>query len=1635
MKSHSNRNSGRYVVLTALFGLSALFAQTAAQEIAQVQNVSPSNNASVSLPLSSVGKEVGWKIAPDDYRLAVSEKMAGNLSSLEIYSPEINKNDYLNRQNRDNYYGDEIYGKNEQVSTNITLTNRDGRTVATHKYGMGTSHAFEQLINTQLAQGYYPLNIVTNGKGKNAFGLRTSAGLAVEASQFTINARGKFNQDQLAARFTLNKNAIGQVVKVENYDADGTGEMIVTLVRPDGKRQRLTASGNEAWASEAIKVTPALVGEYAVLVRILPTTKQFSNSVAFRLRLNDQPYFARMPAFAPRPVVAAPTPAPTPSPTPTPPTPTPPTPPIAEPAKLSIDKTVDKTEVATGQTVNFKIVVANSGGSAATGVELTDVLPADLHGENLVAKFDLKPGEQKVFNVPAQVDRNDGTSINTAKVMWNKQSLQDSAEVHVQAKPVPQAAPAKLEFFKTIDKTVAKIGDKVNYTIMVKNIGGSVANDIHLTDVAPEGLYAYPLDALFALAPGEVREYTIPATITTPESEKDIVVTNTAKLEYEGKTTTSAASVTVRGVPVAAPLAMRRESTITLQGTLGNVVPNCAGYAILSDKLPAGATYLAGSSRIVTDPTQSVTQQLPRANETLADPYVSSDRLYWVLPLQKNRSIYALTYKLTHENALVMPADRVGLVLSQTCSRSAGTPRDTAKLGTLDLGDLQLLQGDKGVLTGLTNAQRMQAPSTAIVKPGQDSTAAKIIISQVNKLTNDPADQPALHIAVLDKDGKPATDGFVTLFVEPEAADPDALPEVPGYQALLKNGETNVRLSPLAFYSSVRAEARIGEIAGNAEFPVVATQRPFVAVGAGGIRFGAKFNAGLMELDPLAFSVNFFARGSIFNDWLLTAAASRTGGYNFSTSSLFFGNDRLLEPADKFERFPLTGDSGSQGYDVNSGDPYFLRLERDANYLMYGRIGAGFNGITTNYTQGFDGLRGEIRGGNYYLNAFVAQLPNANVLEVFRGNDSSVYRLSGQNSSLQTPSLGFGVVGVEVQAGNETLTVVTTNPTDLGNQARRVLVRGNDYNLDYLSGTITLTRILPPTDVNGKLQFLEVRYAIDGTNVPALLHYGAQAGAKFGVFGVEATGLRFGPNANVLFGGAITAQTENLQARAEATFSGAPALAAALNYGAGNFGFKANYSERFAGYVNPNDPSTFAGTNAGGRSLTSSLNWGFSSVIALVAGLDHTQDFSKPGAVTSGNAGIKFSLGNWAFLLGADAKFTDAGITKTTELWGTLGAEVKLDRLGFGITQRVPFMGGASTYGDTRLNLSYDLSRNFSINLGSTFTYVPNGVAITGSLGTTGRFSNREIARTLGGNWQEKPNQGEEIPSVTNPEEGESWGYTNIRAGYETTNLSGDAGRVRVGLDTNIPLSKSLSVLLGADANYAPATSALTAGFGTGLRYNTEGLQADVAARYAITPQGLQQTYDAGGVFKLSNQFVVSPKVSYQIDPVFNANNVRDGGQFSLAAAYRGDDWSVLTNNTGRFGVRAPGTSVSNDRVEGEIQFGYEGFERFFLRANTAYRYILPSQVFTGQVGAGATWFITDFFGIGANATYQFSPSLNYSGFGFGLEGSLRVLPGVVFTLGGNIAGVDNLGSFTTAPGFYVRLDFKFDETTFGLGK
>lgn len=1106
-----------------------------------------------------------------------------------------------------------------------------------------------------------------------------------------------------------------------------------------------------------------------------------------------------------------------------------------------------------------------------------------------------------------------------------------------------------------------------------------------------------------------------------------------------------------------------RESNVVLLAQLSDVPTQRyvaqSNALILSDRVPANATYVKGSSRLLDAPTFDVNTPTNAPGSSIADPFVSGDRLFWIIPLKNGvatlealqssgqitmrrdnagRNVYGVGYKLAHTGALVMPADRIAVIAAIPSSRTAAFPRgatiapDSALAKLIGTGDLIVLQGDNSILIPLAQAVQFNGQlSSAAATPALMGGPATTVRVSIARPTTDSVDQPQIVVEAFDANGLPANDAFATLEASVDILDPDADPETTGYQVRLTSGVGKVRVANLSGGNAnananpigeVRVEARVsnanGVISSSQKFTASsftvlsatassnlepattntsAVLRPFVGAGTLGL-------GGSLDLGTGAFTANgglrYFLRGELASGLLLTLGINWQAAFDATTGN-FSLSGNLMPSANPYDRFPLLGDSSILGSDVRSTEGLYFRIETGSSYLLFGQFNPSFRGTLSAYSANYNGFQGVLRDGGFNVNAFISDVPNADQRFVARADGSDLYFL---------PSGGIG-------ENSERIVVVTRNRFTNQKLTSRVLTRNVDYSIDYLTGIVRLRQAVLSTDNDLNPVFVEFDFA--ATGVKRDLRAGAQVSVGGDNFKVTGTALQFrngqfGANGSYLFGAGIALNSGGFNANVEAALSGqfgnqGLGLAAQASYVAPNFAFSVDYRDRDQNFVNPESNQLDSG-----RALTAGLLIGDVKGFRINGQLLHTQEYTGGTGSTGASLEARTNLGS-GFTAALGFQYLYSFPVSSNELWLTGGLAVPLGGLKLTLDGRTPLLGTVTTYGGITAGVELALSDRFSLRLADKLTFEWNGIRQQLSFGVTGAFANSEILRGAFGN------------DPINPD---AFGVTSVSATYELDSLDGNSGRARVGLETLVPLGGAFSAQLGAEAVFDPKGN-LTGSTSVGLLYAADSVKGLARAQLSLQPAGLKQVYTLSVIAPLSPEFIVSPLIEYAVDPSRWATPgalSADGGRYSIALALRSDDWSVLSNNTGRFGLYAP----NGDFLEGEVQAGYQAAERLYFRSSIAYRYQFTGGTFTGQVGAGFSYFLTDGFAVGAQAGYLFN-TLGSSKFAFGVEGSLRVVDNLLFTLGVNALGFNGIGN-SFNPGLYFRLDWKLDERTFGFG-
>ncbi|WP_405279127.1 hypothetical protein [Methanobrevibacter sp.] len=161
---------------------------------------------------------------------------------------------------------------------------------------------------------------------------------------------------------------------------------------------------------------------------------------------------------------------------------------VAPVVNLTVVKSADVSVVDVNGEVVFTVNVTNNGPSNATGVRITDVVPAGFEfvGSNATG-YDsatglltvplIGAGESYVFTITLKAVTN-GTLTNVVNVTSNENATVKGGNVSVKVIPV-----VNLTVVKLVDDDDALVGDNVTFKIIVTNNGPSDATNITVCDI------------------------------------------------------------------------------------------------------------------------------------------------------------------------------------------------------------------------------------------------------------------------------------------------------------------------------------------------------------------------------------------------------------------------------------------------------------------------------------------------------------------------------------------------------------------------------------------------------------------------------------------------------------------------------------------------------------------------------------------------------------------------------------------------------------------------------------------------------------------------------------------------------------------------------------------------------------------------------------------------------------------------------------------------------------------------------------------------------------------------------------------------------------------------------------------------
>jgi uncharacterized repeat protein (TIGR01451 family) len=297
-------------------------------------------------------------------------------------------------------------------------------------------------------------------------------------------------------------------------------------------------------------------------------------------------------------------------------------------ADLGVTMTASPEPVLVGQNLTYVVTVSNSGPSPATGVTLTDLLPADVNFVSATAsQGTASPGQGDVVAKLGEIDPGNTATLTIVVVPTASEKITNQASVTANEFD-PNAAnnsasidstvsPADVGITIEADPSPVLAGNNLTYTLLIKNNGPATADNVAVVDQLPSGVTFVSAAAaqgtavvvggavnfdLGSIASGATVAATIVVIPTAPGSIADSATVSAQ--EFDPNPDNNSASITTLISPVdlsiatapsaAGPILVGTKLTYTM--TVMNNGPATATNVVVTDALPDGATFVSGTT-------------------------------------------------------------------------------------------------------------------------------------------------------------------------------------------------------------------------------------------------------------------------------------------------------------------------------------------------------------------------------------------------------------------------------------------------------------------------------------------------------------------------------------------------------------------------------------------------------------------------------------------------------------------------------------------------------------------------------------------------------------------------------------------------------------------------------------------------------------------------------------------------------------------------------------------------------------------------------------------------------------------------------------------------------------------------------
>lgn len=338
-------------------------------------------------------------------------------------------------------------------------------------------------------------------------------------------------------------------------------------------------------------------------------------------------------------------------------------------------------------------------------------------------------------------------------------------------------------------------------------------------------------------------------------------------------------------------------------------------------------------------------------------------------------------------------------------------------------------------------------------------------------LRADGRSQLTANVQLLDKWGVRIEDGYF-LTVEADSLSlgmKDLDPATPGVQARLAGGTVAVPVvAPKNAGSySVKVTASGVERRFHTQFntPI----EPLMLVGSADVSGRYLSTSGdLSQLKSRSLledgfhsdgRLALYGRGTVWGDYLLTASFDNTRR-----------RDRLFQEVDPDVLYGIYGDNSSVDYTAQTNNPFFVKLERNRSYALFGDFNTSMNlNELARYDRTFNGAKAHYEGATENADVFVTLTDRKVSVDEIRGQGISGYYFLGRSDVVT----GTEKVRIEVRDKRHSQIILS----------RAEKSRFSDYEIDYEQGTLFFKQPVPSVDSDGNPVFIIVTYEAVSSNV------------------------------------------------------------------------------------------------------------------------------------------------------------------------------------------------------------------------------------------------------------------------------------------------------------------------------------------------------------------------------------------------------------------------------------------------------------------------------------------------------------------------------------------------------------------------